>query len=412
MGIPNGKYSHFEPVMKGSIHSDQKCPICGSRFKSDEPRGIYCPNHKDQIPAKIVVRYDKITKRFSDYQAALQFLTGLRYREGSGNFDPRDYQVKIKPLSYSSLVSEWLAIKEPILKRHTYTSMAAAMLHTQKAWADTNIKSIQYAQIQDFFKSHKASQKTKANLMAFLKQFFKWANDRYDIPELKRWPDIGPVEMAFRQTIDLHTQDLILAEIKKSEPFKVWLAIKWLATYIAIRPGEMISLTERQVDRTRGLLLIPHPKEKRPKIVPLIPEDREILSSIPLNYDQSVKFFRHEAGISGATIGESFGPRQLYRAWKQACAVLKILDVDLYGGTKHSTAMGVRRYATFEEVRTMTGHSTNKAFERYFKLEGESLQKLYARRGKAVKADKNSDNGLITKMASVAGGQVVEFIMK
>ena len=58
----------------------------------------------------------------------------------------------------------------------------------------------------------------------------------------------------------------------------------------------------------------------------------------------------------------------------------RIEDVDLYGGTKHSTAMGLREVATFEEARKMTGHTTNKAFDRYLQLEGEKMKELYARR--------------------------------
>ena len=377
--------------MKGSIHSDQRCPVCGSKFKSSElKRGIFCPKHPKISPTKFVVRYGpEICKRFGSYEAALQFLTGLRYQEGSGDFDVRDYQIKSKPLSYSRLVDEWLGLKAPLLKRRTYTSMAAAMRHTQVAWGDANIKNIQFAQIQDFFAAHKASPKTKANLMAFLKQFWGWANDRYEVPLLRRWPDLGPIEMAFRQTIDLITQERIIEEIKLREPFKVWLAVKWLSTYIAVRPGEMISLTERQVDRARGVLIIPHPKEKRPKIIPLVPKDQAILAELPLYYDQSAPFFRHEGGISGATPGEPFGPRQLYRAWKRACAALGVEGGDLYGGTKHSTAMGVRKLATFEEVRLMTGHSNNKPFERYFRTEGEALQTLYTKRETAIEADNN-----------------------
>ncbi|MDR0882120.1 MAG: hypothetical protein LBP55_06220 [Candidatus Adiutrix sp.] len=158
------------------------------------------------------------------------------------------------------------------------------------------------------------------------------------------------------------------------------MAIKWLATYISVRPTEMRTLTEAQVDRKRGLLIIPHPKEKRPKIVPLTAEDRDILSAIPHNFDQHAPFFRHERN------GEPFGVSILYKAWKRACKALGITGVDLYGGTKHSTAMGVRAVATFEEVRLMTGHTTNKAFERYFRTEGAALESLYAKR-KAIVAD-------------------------
>ena len=85
-----------------------------------------------------------------------------------------------------------------------------------------------------------------------------------------------------------------------------------------------------------------------------------------------------------------------------------IEGVDLYGGTKHSTAMGVRKYATFEEVRLMTGHSTNKAFERYFRTEGEALEALYTKRNAAI----TSDNALITTFTTPSINKVIDFIAK
>ncbi|MDR2947296.1 MAG: hypothetical protein LBV79_11210, partial [Candidatus Adiutrix sp.] len=159
---------------------------------------------------------------------------------------------------------------------------------------------------------------------------------------------------------------------------RVWLAIKWLATYISIRPGEMLSLTEGQIDRNRGLLTVlpEHAKEHRLKVVPLLDADLDILDRFPADHP-SLPFFRHE---EGRFAGQCFGPQFLWKTWKTACAALGIEGVDLYGGTKHSTATALRRVASYEEVRKATGHTTNKAFDRYLRLEGETMKGLYARR--------------------------------
>jgi integrase len=165
-----------------------------------------------------------------------------------------------------------------------------------------------------------------------------------------------------------------------------WLAIRWLTTYISIRPAEMLSLTEGQVDRRRGLLVIPHPKERKPKVVPLLEEDLELLRNFPEEHP-SLPFFRHGAGARKDLAEAPLGKQRLYRDWKEACRNLGIEGVDLYGGTKHSTAMGLRAVATFEEVRKMTGHTTNKAFDRYLQLEGDSMKELYQRRRDLVGPD-------------------------
>ncbi|MDR2981153.1 MAG: hypothetical protein LBV12_02775, partial [Puniceicoccales bacterium] len=151
---PTGtSYLKYEAVMKGSIHSDQSCPICGQRFTpSDGRRPPSCPNHPKIVPTRFVLRYGrKITKRFDNYEAALQVLNGLRYEEGSGRFDVRDYQDKSKPLSFKRLASEWLDFKAAEVKRSSWRSLAAGVTKAIAAWGEINIKKIQYAQLQDFF---------------------------------------------------------------------------------------------------------------------------------------------------------------------------------------------------------------------------------------------------------------------
>ncbi len=394
--------------MKGSIHSDQTCPICGSRFKSVEPKGMFCPNHPAQSPQRMVVRYGKITKRFDNYPAALQFLTGLRFQEGSGQFDARDYQIKSKPLGFDRLADEWLEIKARQIKPSSLRSLSAGMTKAQTLWGQQNIKGIKYPQIEDFINSYPGALKSKSNALAALKQFFAWAHDRYDIPEIKKWPKLGYIEMAFRETVDLDSQQAIIDDIKEHEPFRVWLCIKWLATYIAVRPGEMQGLKESEVDRQRGIIIFPHPKEKRAKIIPLIPEDIEIVRSLPLTFDRNAFFFRHESGKGGTHPGQHFGGTRLYHAWRNACRRMGVDGVSVYPGTKHSTAMGLRAVATPEEIRAMTLHSTSEAFNRYFNTSGEALRDLLGRR-KTVISESASDNGLITFSSSGGHSQVIDF---
>jgi integrase len=264
-------------------------------------------------------------------------------------------------------------------------------------------KNIQYAQLQDFFRDYPGAVKSRANTLYALKQLWAWAADRYDVPAVK-WPKIGHVEMAFRATVDIPTQEAIIEDIKAHEPFRVWLAIKWLATYIAIRPGEMQSLTEGQVDRHRGLLIIPHPKEKRAKVIPLIAEDLEIVRALPLAFSPEMPFFRHESARGGVRPGRRFGGTLLYYAWDNACKRLGIQGVSLYPGTKHSTAMGLRAVATPEEIKSMTLHSTSAAFHRYFQTGGEALRELQSRR----KSLATAGNELVTKN----GGSEKPYVLK
>ena len=64
-----------------------------------------------------------------------------------------------------------------------------------------------------------------------------------------------------------------------------------MAGKLYIHPArEMRILTEGNVNRAQGALIIPHLKEKRPEIVPLIKEDLALVRSLPLAFDQAALF--------------------------------------------------------------------------------------------------------------------------
>ena len=96
-------------------------------------------------------------------------------------------------------------------------------------------------------------------------------------------------------------------------------------------------------------------------------------------------------------MGEPFGDRLLYKYCKKACSNLGIEDVDLYGGTKHSSATALRKYRSPEEIKKATMHTTNKAFERYFRMDLDDVRDIYA------------DTHLTPNKVSDKKGQVIDF---
>ena len=203
--------------MKGSIHSDQVCHVCGSRFRpSDGKKPIFCPQHPQVAPTRFVLRYGRgITKRFDSYEAALQVLTGLRYQEGAGTFDSRDYKIKSKPLAFSRLAAEWLAMKAGHLRPKSLSPLRMAVRRASRAWGEVNIKSIRYAQVEDLFQSMDLAPKSKVEILAALKQLWTWTAARYEVPPLPSWPALPRPEMRFRKTVSVADQEMILAEIKR-----------------------------------------------------------------------------------------------------------------------------------------------------------------------------------------------------
>ena len=101
---------------------------------------------------------------------------------------------------------------------------------------------------------------------------------------------------------------------------------------------------------------------------------------------------RHSKGLRGCSEGSRYGNRYFYKWWKKACCNLGVEGVDLYGGTRHSSAMALRQYRTPEEIKKATMHSTNKAFERYFQMGTEDIREIYGDTRATVKKQTNAVN--------------------
>jgi integrase len=360
--------------MKGGIYSDERCPICGGIFR-DNGNSLSCMNHPKCKAANHKVIFGKITKRFKSYLEAARFLTGLRFKTDENTFDDRDYR-KNNPLGFSNLSSKWLQYRKNEVRPGSYKNLVSHIRYAQGHFEEMNVKEIRYGHIEDFLKTLTLSDKSKHNIISTLHSMFVWLKKRQEIRVMPEFPSVS-FELKMRQTISKETQWQIMEEIKRICPnLKVYLAIKFLSTYISIRPGEMIRLKESDIDRDNGYLYFPHPKEKKSKSVPILKEDVEMLKSFPSSFP-AMPFFRHISGVSGVAENDAFGVKYLYKWWVKACDNLNIKGVDLYGGTRHSSARALRTHRTPEEIKRATMHTTNKAFERYFQIEAEDVRNIY-----------------------------------
>jgi len=365
----------------GGIYSDQKCAVCGSKFRDDHRKALKCPDHPEQTASKFRVKFPGVScKRFQSYQDAKKTLNGWRYKRAEGTYDPRDYR-KDQPLGFESLALKYLERKRGIASyRHIKNHLSKAINY----WRGKNIKDIGYPELEDFLFQlpEKLAGKTKYNIMASLHAFWMWLKKRrvLRLDQIPEFPEVK-FELGWRKIVGKDDQLQILDEVRRlAEPvnFKIWVGVKWLATYISIRPKEMLSIKEGYFNLDLGIVFIRNPKEKKAKAVPLLPEDIEIVKSLPKAILPRLYFFRHGPGLQGVKAGEPFGPRLFYKYWKRACKNLGIEGVDLYGGTKHSSATALRLHRSPEEIKRATMHSTNKAFDRYFQISLDDLREVYA----------------------------------
>ncbi|MGD9058275.1 MAG: hypothetical protein PVF38_19165 [Desulfobacterales bacterium] len=359
-----------------------------------------------------VVRFGRdLSKWFKEKAEAERFLTGLRYEVDKGTFDPRDYHPD-RPLTFIHLAEQYVDFKKKVLKPRSYSNIKRYMHKAVDAWGYISVKSIGYAEIEDFLYAQKVSDKTRANMKSCLHDFFSWLKRRRVIT-LQQFPEFPQIkfELGWRNIVDIETQQAIINEVYRISHAvnpKIWLGIKWLATYISVRPGELLNLKEGHINKTDGFFVIPHPKEKDPKIIYLIDDDIELLNEIPSGLPD-LYFFRHRKGNGAVKPGERFGKDYFYKWWKAACKNLSIEGVDLYGGTRHSTVTALGKELTPEQIKAGSLHKTNKAFERYFQSRQidakvvyqkvANLQHTYNKNG-----DMEIDKVLIFKDFNGAGG--------
>jgi integrase len=320
-----------------------------------------------------IVRFGKVSKRFKDLGKAERFLTGVRFKTDELSFDERDYK-KDNPLSFTNMSEKWRKVKETEVRKNSYRPICNHLKRAQEHFGDINVKVIQYGHLDDFIRSVPTGDKTRHNILATLHSFFVWMKRRQEIQELPEFPKVR-FELGYRKTIDKDVQQQILDDIEKHEPFKVWLGIRFLATYISIRPMELMNLTYSNMDLKNGYLYIPHPKEKKYKAVPLLRGDVSLLGTLGNNIPSIFVFGEN---------GKRVGVNRFYKAWKRACDRQGIACVDLYGGTRHSSARALRTHFSPEEIKRATMHTSNAAFERYFKMSGDDVRSIYKRSAEVI----------------------------
>ena len=401
--------------MRGNIYAKEKCMICGSSFKNDEnQRGCFCPNHPEQKAHNgFIVRFGRdISKYHKNYDDAYRFLTGLRYEVDSQKFDPRDYKSD-KPLGFENQAEKFLVFKKNKVDKDTFKHLQRYMHVAIGVWGSRNIKTIHYAEINDLFISLRAkglAEKTIANHRSCYNDFFNWVADMENKQGEKSFiaPKVPKIKykLGTRNIISKNDQARIVEQIKKNTYHinpKIWLGVRWLTIYVAMRPGEMLRLKERDVG-IDGLLFLPgkSTKEREPKPIPLLDEDIKILKGMSRGLPDE-PFFRWDKDYNTGKAGNRFGRNIFYDHWVKACKQLGITDIDLYGGTRHTTVSSLGQHYSYEEIKEHgTRHTTSKAFDRYF-MRGE----VKLSRAIYEKADANNNGG-----AKEVKGKIIPFRKK
>ncbi len=313
-----------------------------------------------------IVRFGReISKRFSTYAEAAQFLSGLRFKTAEGTLDVRDYCAD-NPLSFKTQAARWLVIKEKEVGQETFRKYTRIIRKACAAWGDRNVKTISFGDIQDFlFADSIKSDKTRSDIRSCINHFFDWLVDREDIKK----PKIPKItfELGWRTLTDLDTQQSIISEVYRIAPQeKIAFGIELLATYTSLRPDDLRRIKEK--DYHDGFIRFERPtkRKNKGKLVQLLDEHAETWERLKAQHVAlpHMPFFRHH-NQSGVKSDSCYGKDLFYKWWKKACSNLGIEGLDLYGGTRHSTTTAIAEMVDEATAKQASEHATNKAFARY-----------------------------------------------
>ena len=377
---PLGHLPESRSVQKARPDLTNRPTICHPPRSSNQGGNVHEGKHLSRQGRVFRVVFGRDIRRwFKHIEVAERFLTGLRFESDRGVLDKRDYRSD-NPLAFNVLADKWLATKS-CSKSHLRNLKRWIGLSIE-AWGERNVKAIKFAEIEDFINAQPVGNKTKHEMVNCFHQFFAWVRKREGVqpPEMPEYE----YTLGWREIIDLESQGAILDEVKRIAPTRIWIGLKWLATYVSIRPAEMREMRERDVNVNGFLVCRPETtKDDKPKTVPMNEDDLEIVRSLPRGLPD-LYFFRREAGRGVYGVGEQIGIAAFYRWWKRACRNLGVKGVDMYGGTRHSSASAMAEYFTKEEMREHgTRHGSNKAFERYFQHEAKPSRAIYEQIKKA-----------------------------
>ena len=112
----------------------------------------------------------------------------------------RDYQ-KNQPLGFETQSLKYLERKRQKVSANQYRDIRRNIYKAIDAWGQKNIKTIGYAELDDFLFGLPVSEKIRANAKSALLGFFKWLKKRDQIP-IPAFPDCE-FELGWRNIIDL-----------------------------------------------------------------------------------------------------------------------------------------------------------------------------------------------------------------
>jgi integrase len=390
--------------MAGKIRTLQKCPKCGDAFKDTE-HGLVCSGCLTTPTRYFIDIYWKgqRLKIYSDrdghpldsYRRAQRLIEAMRHEIDEKRFDPQSYvKSRLRTYRFGQYLDLWLSEHE---RRVGQGRVAPSYLKLLKSYARTHflpffkemdIREIRSADIKIFADSlPELSLKSQSNILGTLRKIFNDAFEDGYVKEIPKVPKVDEPEI-YRSWLDEETQDAILEKIPEwHRPIILFMMRQ------GVRPGATRALQWRDIDLTNGTVVIRRAfslnvcreftKTKHIRVLPLDPDVRDVLLSLPTPMDDRDFVFKYKR--------RPYSESMARKVWNRATEKLGI-KITLYEGTRHSVAsQAVNRGVDHRIVGKFLGHQNPKQTERYAHVMTETLKTVLRQedRPQTVRKGKN-----------------------
>ena len=379
--------------MQGIISTRQKCQKCGGKFErgnilrgqfDPDLAGLTCPlcfTHPTRFFIPIFwkhkrwqIRQDKRGTRLESWTIAQQVLDIVRGELRNKTFDVNEYTDN-QSNSFSAYWETWADQYKAGTATHDKID-GLFRNHFEPFFGNLHMKDIRKIDIQRFLNKLSTSPRYKADMLVWLKSFFKAALSDEVIDKLPKFPKSPEWQMKIPETLTEQEQQRVLDNIPRQHHPIFYFLIR-----TGVRISEACALMWDSIDTDRHCFtiertfsrrrLVNRTKQKRDH-VRYLPDDLiEVLQDIPRGIHQTFVFINPDG--KGHYTTDSLG-----KLWKQASEKAGVKILPLKNATRHSwgTQRAVAGFSP-EQIADGMGHSNPRMTKNYIGAAVERQKQLY-----------------------------------
>lgn len=361
-----------------TLYGKYEVPICEKCKKHPSKLRIRrnLPGLMGEPSKRIEIRHDMNNQKLTDVFVAISTMIAIDKELTDGTFDPQRYGSKetAQKLRFSYFVEN---IYLPACETKVATGELSPASFKQKKgvaknhlipfFKDMDMRNIRSAKILEFHSTYKEHLRQRDLATQELRVILGVAVDYDLLSGVPKFPKLKRARMKSPDTFyTFEQQNLVISKVK--DP--MYRDMITLLARCMMRPCEVRALRQRDIDLFNKTMIVDEHFSNGTELLKGRKSDVNN-HTLRLN-DELVEILQKyitgspDAPLFPGKKGEWVAERVISRAWTDAVKQTPLPYIDLYTGTKSSTATELVRMGFSDRViMSMSGHKTIDAFKRY-----------------------------------------------